>query len=88
MEKIKLDWKAPSEAKMIEFVSQLDADKRDAFAKACIVELEDGTRKFVRSKAKKWLVDNYDDSIEWSNRPEKKEKKLSNVDLVASWLKK
>ena len=75
---------------MIAFVAELSDDEKDEFSKECIEVLEDGTSKFVRSKAKKWLVEKFDgkDVIEWVGRPVKKEKKLSNVELVLSWRKK
>lgn len=87
MAKVTLDWKAPSERKMADFVGGLDNEKKKAFATACVTK-KDGKVSINKSKAKKWLVDNFDntDDIEWNNRPEKKVKKLSGADTIAEWL--
>ena len=87
MAKISLDWKAPSESKMADFVEGLDNTMKKEFATTC-VEKKDGKAVVNRSKAKKWLVSKFDntDAIEWKNRPEKKEKKMSGADTIAEWL--
>ena len=41
MAKVTLNWKAPSEKKMAEYVGTLGDDKKKEFAKAC-VEKKDG----------------------------------------------
>lgn len=81
--KVVLDWKAPSEKKIADFMEQFDVDKMIAFANACVDEND----KFNRSKAKAWLVKEFDktDYIEWKNRPETKEKKLSGAKRIAAW---
>ena len=86
MEKIILDWKAPSEKKMADYVKKLAKEKRKSFAEAC-VEAKDGKNIINKSKAKKWLVDNCDSKgdIEWKNRP-KNARAMSSADLIASWL--
>ena len=84
--KVTLDWKAPSEKKMAEYVKELGDEKKKSFAKAC-VDKKDGKVIINKSKAKKWLVDNCDSlgDIEWKNRP-KKVRPISGADEIASWL--
>ena len=87
MAKVVLDWKAPSERKMADFVGTLSDAKKKEFAEACVDKK--GEKATVnKANAKKWLVDNFDgtDKIEWKNRPKKKEKKMSGVDTIAGWL--
>lgn len=87
IEKVTLNWKAPSERKMADFVKQFDDEKKKAFALACI-EVKDGKGKVNKAKAKKWLVKEFDntDYIVWEGRPEKKEKRMSSVDEISMWL--
>lgn len=87
MVKVKLDWKAPSEKKMADFVEELDNAMKKDFATSC-VEVNDGKVKINRSKAKKWLVEKFDKTgeIEWKNRPEKKAKTMSGATRIAEWL--
>ena len=87
MAKVTLDWKAPSERKIADFLGGLNDEMKKEFAEACIT-IKDEKPIFNKSKAKKWLVDKFDntDEIEWKNRPEKKVKKLSGVDTIAGWL--
>ena len=86
MAKVTLDWKAPSEKKMAEYVGALGDDKKKEFAKAC-VEKKDGKNVINRSKAKAWLVEKCDSTgdIEWKNRP-KSVRPISGADEIASWL--
>ena len=86
MAKVTLDWKAPSEKKMAEYVGTLGDEKKKEFAKAC-AEKKDGKNKINKSKAKKWLIDNCDASgdIEWKGRP-KSVRPVSGADEIASWL--
>lgn len=83
----KLNWKTPSEKVMKEIVRELSADKKKSFAEACI-EVKEGNNKLNKSKAKKWLTAEFDgtDTIEWVGRPAEKEKRLSSVDEIATWL--
>ena len=83
-EKIKLDWKAPSDVKMKDIVVKLDDEKKKAFAKEC-VEKKDGKNTINKSKAKKWIDKNCKDYVEWKNYP-KGGSKLSSADEIASWL--
>lgn len=87
MAKVTLDWKAPSERKMADFVGGYDDTIKKEFATAC-VEVKDGKPTIIRSKAKKWLIDKFDNTgeIEWKNRPEKKQKKVSGATTIAGWL--
>ena len=84
--KVVLDWKAPSEKKMAEYVKDLGNESMKSFAKAC-VEKKDNKNVINKSKAKKWLVDNCDSKgdIEWKNRPQKV-RPISGADEIASWL--
>ena len=87
MAKVILDWKAPSERKMADFVGGYDDATKKDFAQTCVV-MKEGKPFIVRSKAKKWLVDKFDNTgeIEWKNRPEKKQKKQSGASDIADWL--
>lgn len=86
MAKVTLDWKAPSDNKMREYVKTLGEEKMKSFAKACIIKTEEGKPKVVKSKAKNWLIDNCDEKdIEWKNKPEKAVA-MSGADEIASWL--
>ena len=87
MAKVTLDWKAPSEKKMADFVQDLSVEMKKDFANAC-VEKKDGKVVINKSKAKKWLVAKFDntDEIEWLKRPEKKVMKKSGADRIAEWL--
>lgn len=49
MAKVILDWKAPSEKKMAEYVKTLGEDKMKSFAKACV---ERKMIKFQLTRAK------------------------------------
>lgn len=85
MAKVTLDWKAPSEKKMAEYVKTLGEDKMKNFAKTCVGKKDD---KVIinKSKAKKWLVDNCDEKdIEWKNKP-KNVRPMSGAEEIASWL--
>lgn len=84
--KVVLDWKAPSEKKMKEYVETLGRDMMKDFAKAC-VEQKDGKNLINKSKAKKWLVDNCDSKgeIDWKKRPQNA-RPMSSADEIASWL--
>ncbi len=86
MAKVTLDWKALSEKKMAEYVKSLGNEKMKDFAKAC-VEVKNGKKVINKSKARKWLVTNCDNTgdIEWKNRP-KNTRAMSSADLIASWL--
>ena len=89
MEKIKLDWKAPSERKMKDIVAKMDDSKKKEFAETCIFVDENGKKKMNKAKAKHWLIDNCpsDVEIEWKNKPSGDSKRgMSAVDIVASWL--
>lgn len=82
---IKLDWKAPSEKVMKEYVGKLDNEKKKSFAKACM-EVKDGKNVVNKSKARNWLVENCPkEDIEWKNKP-KTVRGLSSADEIASWL--
>lgn len=85
--KVKLDWKAPSEKVMKEYVAKLGDDMKKSFAKACVEKTEEGKVKINKSNAKKWLVSNCDknEDIEWKNRP-KNARPLSSAEEIASWL--
>ena len=87
MAKVTLDWKAPSERKMADFVGKLDNAKKKSFALAC-VEVKDEKKQINRAKAKKWLTEQFDgtNDIEWKGRPVKNEKTASGADTIASWL--
>lgn len=85
MAKVTLDWKAPSEKKMAEYVKTLGEDKMKSFAKAC-VETNDDKTSINKSKAKKWLIENCDEKdIEWKNKP-KNVRPMSGAEEIASWL--
>ena len=85
MAKVILDWKAPSEKKMAEYVKTLGEDKMKSFAKSG-VDKKDGKVAINKSKAKKWLVDNCDEKdIEWKNKP-KNVRPMSGAEEIASWL--
>ena len=87
-EKIVLDWKAPSERKMMDLVEELtDAEKLE-FAKKCTVD-KDGKRVIKKSEGKKWIKDKFDgkDVIEWKNLPKGTKKKPSISDTLEMWLK-
>ena len=88
MAKVVLDWKAPSERKMADFVGTLSDEKKKSFAEACVGRKEDGKVEINKAKAKKWLTKEFDgtDEIQWEKRPEKKQKKMSGADTIASWL--
>ena len=87
MAKVTLDWKSPSERKMADFVGTLNNADKKAFAEAC-VEKKDGKITINKSKAKKWLVEKFDETkeIEWLNRPIPKEKRQSGASVIAEWL--
>lgn len=87
MEKVKLDWKAPSERKMMDLVAELTVDEKKAFVNDCS-ESKDGKRVINKSKAKKWVKDKFDgkDRIEWKNLPKGTKKKPSISDTLESWL--
>lgn len=85
MTKVTLDWKAPSEKKMAEYVKTLGEDKMKSFAKSC-VDKKDGKVAINKSKAKKWLIENCDEKdIEWKNKP-KNVRPMSGAEEIASWL--
>lgn len=85
MEKVTLDWKAPSEKKMAEYVKTLGEDKMKSFANTC-VEKNDDKISINKSKAKKWLIENCDEKdIEWKNKP-KNVRPMSGAEEIASWL--
>lgn len=86
MAKVTLDWKAPSEKKMAQYVGTLGDEKKKSFAKAC-VEKKEGKSVINKSKAKKWLVTNCDSTgdIEWKNRPNEV-RPISSAEEIASWL--
>ena len=88
MAKVVLDWKAPSEKKMADFVGELTDEKKKSFAEACVSRKEDGKVVINKAKAKKWLTENFDntDEIEWNGRPTKREKTKSGADRIAEWL--
>ena len=86
-EKVVLDWKAPSERRMMNLVEDLtDAEKLE-FAKDCTVEKDD-KRVINKSVAKKWIKDKFDgkDVIEWKNLPKENKKKPSISDTLEMWL--
>ena len=86
MAKVVLDWKAPSERKIKEFVGELpDKDKKD-FVVTCL-EKKNNKNVLNKPKARKWLTSKFDntDDIEWKGRPEKREKRMSAVDEMAEW---
>ena len=86
MAKVTLDWKAPSEKKMAEYVKTLGEDKMKSFAKTCVEKNDDKT-SINKSKAKKWLIENCDEKdIEWKNKP-KNVRPMSGAEEIASWLK-
>lgn len=87
MAKVTLEWKAPSDKQMQEFVGQFDNQMKKDFAKTCVV-MKDGKATINKSKAKQWLTSKFDgtDEIEWKGRPINREKKLSAADTIASWL--
>ena len=87
MAKVTLDWKAPSESKMADFVGELSNEMKKDFAKAC-VEVKEGKTVINKSNAKKWLVKHFDNTgdIEWLKRPEKKASKKSGAVTIAEWL--
>lgn len=85
MAKITLDWKAPSEKKMKEYVKTLDDTMKKSFAEAC-VEKKDDKIIINKSSAKKWLVKNANEAdIEWKNKP-KTSRPISSASEIASWL--
>lgn len=85
MAKVILDWKAPSEKKMAEYVKTLGEDKMKSFAKAC-VEKEDDKVSINKSKAKNWLLENCNEKdVEWKNKP-KNVRPMSGAQEIASWL--
>ena len=86
MAKVILDWKAPSDKKMKEYVGSLDNNKKKSFAKAC-VEKKNGKNTINKANAKKWLVDNCESTgdIEWKNKP-KSVRQKSAADEIASWI--
>lgn len=87
MEKVVLDWKAPSERKMMDLVQDLTNAEKLEFAKDCTVE-KDGKRVINKSVAKKWIKDKFDgkDVIEWKNLPKGTKKKPNISDTLALWL--
>lgn len=87
MEKVKLDWKAPSERKMLELVGELSAEEKKEFVNECS-EVKEDKRVINKSKAKKWVKDKFDgkDRIEWKNLPKGTKKKPSISDTLESWL--
>ena len=87
VKKVTLDWKAPSEKKIHDFIEQFGEDKMYDFAMECILEDDNGNEKMNRAKAKDWLVKEFDktDYIEWKNRPKKKDKEPSAVKKMAAW---
>ena len=85
MEKITLDWKAPSEKVMKEFVSTLDNKVKKEFAEVCVERNEQGKVVINKSSAKKWLLKNYNDNITWKNAP-KNARPMSSAEEIASWL--
>ena len=85
MAKVTLDWKSPSDKKMVEYVQTLGEDKKKDFAESCIVK-KDGKNILSKGKAKKWLLVNAKaEDIEWKNKPENT-RAMSSADLAASWL--
>ena len=88
MEKVILDWKAPSDRKMADFVGQFDDATKKEFAQACMIR-KNGKPFVVKSKAKKWLVEKFDstEQIEWKNRPQKAKTKTSGAEDIEGWLK-
>ncbi len=86
MAKVTLDWKAPSEKKMAEYVKTLGEDKMKSFAKTCVEKSDDDKVSISKSKAKKWLVENCNEKdIEWKNKP-KNVRPISGAEEIASWL--
>ena len=84
---VTLNWKAPSESKMADFVDTLDIETKKEFAKTCASK-ENGKCKINKSMARKWLTEKFDgtDKIKWENRPEKKVKKVSGAERICRWL--
>ena len=87
MEKIVLDWKAPSERKMMDLVEELTNAEKLEFAKDCTVA-KDGKRVINKSVAKKWVKDKFDgkDRFEWKNLPKGTKKKPNISDTLEMWL--
>lgn len=88
MEKVKLDWKAPSERKMMDLVTELSTEEKKEFVNKCTDEKE-GKRVIHKSRAKKWVKEKFDgkDRIEWKNLPKGTKKKPSISDTLEEWLK-
>ena len=87
MEIITLNWKAPSERKIVDFVSKFDDETKRSFAVECL-EKKKGVMTINKLKAKKWLVERFDATgeIRWENRPQVKPKKPSAISTAESWL--
>ena len=86
MAKVTLDWKAPSERKMADYVEGLGEEQKKDFAKTCVSE-KDGKVSISKGKARKWLLSNCDPSdIEWKNKPANT-RAMSGAERIASWLK-
>ena len=88
MEKVKLDWKAPSEKKMMDLVRELTPQDMKEFATDCSVS-KDGKRVVDKTKAKKWIRAKFEgkDRIEWKNLPTGGRKQPTISETLEEWLK-
>ena len=86
MAKVLLDWKAPSEKVMKEYVKTLDDKCKKEFAEVCVEFTEEGKINIKKTEAKKWLYKNCNEDIEWKNAP-KNARPMSSAEEIASWLK-
>lgn len=86
MEKVTLDWKAPSERKMYDLVGELPLERKTAFAKEC-TELKENKRVMKKTDAKKWIKKEFEgkDRIEWKNLPKGTNSKPSISDGLEKW---
>lgn len=88
MDKVILDWKAPSERKMVDLVATLTPEEKKDFAENC-TDVKEGKRVVNKSRAKKWVKEKFanDENVEWKNLPEKRTKKPTISDTLEDWLK-
>lgn len=87
MEKVILDWKAPTDGKIKEVLLKLnDKEKQKEFAKECIVKKNE-KNIIDKTKAKHWIDDNCKNYVEWKNYPKGGTAKRTTIaDEIASWL--
>ena len=84
---VELDWKAPSERKVHDFINQFDDEVKKEFVKNCL-EVKEDKLIMKRVDTRNWLSEKFDEKeyILWRNRTVAKAKRLSAIEEMSKWL--